>query len=208
MSEKLNIIDTIEKDEKFSTFARLLRTSKAVDLITGAGPFTVFVPTNDAFGKVPDAQMNGWTSQTDQTSLAKVLSNHIVASKLFASNLNTDRPAATLAGSEMNFTDKEGLRVNGARVQARNIEATNGVIHVLDTVLTLPTNAVAASAATAGAGTTTAPVTIAATPPTTQADGHSDAPAAAATEVTPNVIPETAKPVVAPLPMSPTPSVL
>ena len=82
MSE-INLIDTIAKNDMFSTFARMLRTSKAADLITGGGLFTVFAPTNDAFGKVPDAQMNAWLSETDQIRLKTLLSYHIVPGKLF-----------------------------------------------------------------------------------------------------------------------------
>jgi Fasciclin domain len=178
MSDRLNLIDTIDQDTKFSTFARMLKTSKAADLIAGAGPFTVFVPTNAAFEKVPSAQMSTWLSQTDQTSLAKVLSYHIVPSKLFASNLEGQGPAATLSGAEVTFTDVKGLKVNGSGIQARNIEATNGMIHALDTVLTPPADAKAASVATPNAASATEPGSAATvTPPTAQADGHSDTPA-------------------------------
>lgn len=180
MSERLNIIDTIEKDGKFSTFARMLKSSKASDLITGDGPFTVFAPTNDAFGKVPDAQMNTWLSATDQAKLAKILSYHIVPSKLFSSKLGGQGTAMTLAGAEVTFSETDRLKVNESGVQARNIEATNGIIHALDTVLTPPTEAIAASAAAATASaaapmaTAPTPVAAAVTPPTAQADGHSD----------------------------------
>ncbi len=160
MSDKLNLIDTIDQETKFSTFARMLKTSKAADLIAGSGPFTVFVPTNAAFEKVPSAQMSTWLSETDQSGLAKVLSYHVVPSKLFASNLEGKGPAATLSGAEVTFTDIKGLKVNGSGIQARNIEATNGIIHALDTVLTPPADA----------------ARVAVTPPTPQADGYSDTP--------------------------------
>lgn len=207
MSDRLNIINTIEKDGKFSTFARLLKSSKAADLITGDGPFTVFAPTNDAFGKVPDAQMNSLQNQTDQTDLAKLLSYHIVPSKLFSSKLGTRGLAATLSGAEVTFSETDGLKVNESGVQARNIEATNGIIHALDTVLTPPTEAIAASAAataSAAAPMATAPapapsptpVAATVTQPTAQADGHSDV-AAVKTDVAANgvaAMPATAAP--------------
>lgn len=207
MSDRLNLINTIEKDGKFSTFARMLKSSKAADLIAGDGPFTIFAPTNDAFGKVPDAQMNSWQNQTDQTDLAKVLSYHIIASKLISSKLGSERPTATLSGAEVTFSNANGLKVNESGVQARNIEATNGLIHALDTVLTFPTEAVAASAATASAGSATAPFAAVVTPPTTQADGHSDV-AAVASEATANVLPATPAPAAATLPTNPTPNLL
>lgn len=193
MSDRQNLINMIEKDGKFSTFARMLKSSKAADLVTGEGPFTVFAPTNDAFGKVSDAQMNSWQNQTDQTDLANVLSYHIIASKLISSKLAGEKPTRTLSGADVTFSNNDGLKVNDSGVQARNIEATNGIIHALDTVLTPPAAALAASAATAGAATATAAAPI--TPPTTQADGHSD-------------VAEAHKDQAAPLPAKPTPHLL
>lgn len=207
MSDRLNIIDTIEKDGKFSTFARMLKSSKAADLLTGEGPFTVFAPTNDAFGKVPDAQMNSWQNQTDHTDLAKVLSYHIVPSKLFSSKLGTKGLAATLSGAEVTFSETDGLKVNESGVQARNIEATNGIIHALDTVLTLPGDAVAATAAAASAGSVTAPVAVAGTPPTTQADGHSDVPAVGTNQAA-DVVAAMPAPAAASQPTNTTPNLL
>jgi len=200
MSTNLNIIDTLEKDGKFSSFARMLRSSKAADLMAGAGPFTVFAPTNDAFGKIPDKQMNDWLSQTDQTDLAKVLSYHMVGSKLFSSRLTSERPAGTLSGEELKFSDNNGLKVNTSGVLGRNIEATNGIIHALDTVLTPPAKTAAASAvaATAVAAPSTiapspvpaaAPAAVAATGPLTQADGDSGAPPAVTPEAAPKLAP-------------------
>jgi uncharacterized surface protein with fasciclin (FAS1) repeats len=150
MSDRVNLIDTIAKNDMFSTFSRLMRTSKGNDLISGEGSFTVFVPTNDAFGKVPDDQMNGWLSETDQTRLKKVLSYHIIPTKLFAAELGSTARAMTLSGEDVTFRDLNGLKVNQSGVQARNVEATNGMIHALDTILTAPTGAAANSATVTG----------------------------------------------------------
>jgi hypothetical protein len=179
----------------------MLRSSGAVDLLTGDGPFTVFVPTNDAFGKVPDPQMNGWLSQTGQTNLAKVLSYHMVPGKLFASNLEGKGPVATLSGAEVNFTDTNGLKVNASGLLGRNMEATNGIVHALDTVLAPPANAMAASASPVSAGSTATTAT-----PIAQADGNSEV-TAAKTEAATDVVPATT-PVTAPLPANKTTSLL
>jgi len=177
MSDRTNLIETISKIDMFSTFSRMLRTAKAEDLLQGEGGFTVFVPTNDAFGKIPDSQMNGWLSETDQVSLKALLSYHIIPGKLFAANLSGAGTVKTLSGQEITFTDTNGLRVNRAGLQSRNIEATNGVVHGLDTVLTPPANAAetavgvavaaAAAAATAPVPTTPAAVPTATTPAAT-----------------------------------------
>jgi uncharacterized surface protein with fasciclin (FAS1) repeats len=144
MTDKMNLIETIAKEDKFSTFSRLLNTSKAKEILSGEGEFTVLAPTNDAFGKVPDAVMNGWTSEKDQPRLKAVLAYHILPGKLTAANISTLKSTPTVAGSEVTFSDTNGLKVNTSGVQARNIEATNGIVHALDTVLTPPVKAVAA----------------------------------------------------------------
>ena len=164
MSDRVNLIDTIAKNDMFSTFSRLMRTSNANDLISGEGSFTVFVPTNDAFGKVPDEQMNGWLSETNQIRLKKALSYHIVPTKLFAAELGSAAKVTTLSGEDVTFRDLSGLKVNQSGVQARNIEATNGMIHALDTILTAPVG-VTAPAATATVTGDIAPATTTETQP-------------------------------------------
>lgn len=136
MSDKLNLIDTIAKEDKFSTFTRLMRSSNATDVFDGEGPFTVFVPTNDAFAKISDARINELVNETDQKKLKTLLSYHILPGKVMAANLISAANRKAVTGQELMFTDVNGLKVNGASIQARNLEATNGVVHALDTVLT------------------------------------------------------------------------
>jgi uncharacterized surface protein with fasciclin (FAS1) repeats len=170
MSERTNLIDTIGENDMFSAFARMLRTSKANEILSGKGDFTVFAPTNDAFGKIPDAQMNAWLSEKDQTRLKSLLSYHIVPGKLFAANLPGVGTAKSITGQEVTFTDLGGLKVNASGMLGRNIEASNGIVHGLDTVLTAPemsTTATAAPAALpASAAPAVEPAVIASTPAT------------------------------------------
>lgn len=153
MSERINLIDTIAKNDVFSTFTRMLKSSKANEILSGEGQFTVFVPTNDAFGKVSDAQMSAWLTETDQIGLKSLLSYHIVPGKLFAANLGGVGTAKSVTGQEITFTDHGGIKVNASGMQARNIEASNGIVHGLDTVLTAPAMT---ATATAAAGTSVA----------------------------------------------------
>ena len=146
MSETKNLIDTIAENDIFSAFARMLRTSKAGEILGGEGSFTVFAPTNDAFGKIPDAQMNAWLSEKDQSSLKSLLLYHIVPGKLFAANLPGIGTARSVTGQEITLTDRGGLKVNASGVLGRNIEASNGIVHGLDTVLTAPAMAATAAA--------------------------------------------------------------
>jgi len=137
MTDKLNLIETIAKNDSFSTFSRLMGTSHANEAFSAGGDFTVFAPTNDAFGKIPDKQMDTLLNEPGQTSLKKLLSNHILPGKMFASNLSSKLSTPTITGSEIRISDSNGLKINESGVQARNIEATNGVVHALDTVLNL-----------------------------------------------------------------------
>lgn len=157
MTDRVNVIDTIAKQDMFSTFTRLLKSSKAEEILSGDGSFTVFVPTNDAFGKVPDPQMAELLGETDQVRLKALLTYHMVPAKLFAANLGSAGRTKSVSGQEITFSDAGGIKVNASGLQARNIEATNGVVHAIDTVLTLPvaTETTVAAAATA---TATAPV--------------------------------------------------
>jgi uncharacterized surface protein with fasciclin (FAS1) repeats len=143
MSGNQTLTKTIESIDMFSVFARLMRTSRTNEFITDGGPFTIFVPTNDAFGQVPDRTMNAWTSEPDQMELAGVLAYHIVARRLMAASLGGSEPSAfSISGKEMRFTDACGLKVNGCSLLARNIEATNGIIHAIDAVLSLTSDEV------------------------------------------------------------------
>jgi uncharacterized surface protein with fasciclin (FAS1) repeats len=135
MSDKLNLFDTIKKEDKFSTFTRLMVSSGINDEIS-SGTFTVFVPTNDAFAKIPDARINELTSEAGHSKLKSLISYHILPSKVMAASLVSAPARKALTGEELMFTDVNGLKVNGSSIQARNLEATNGVIHALDTVLT------------------------------------------------------------------------
>jgi uncharacterized surface protein with fasciclin (FAS1) repeats len=163
MTDRVNLIDTIAKQDMFSTFARLLRSSKADEILNADGPFTVFAPTNDAFGKMPDPEMNGLTSEKDQVRLKALLSYHMIPAKFFAANLSGTAPTKSVSGQDVTFSDVGGLKINASGLQARNIEATNGIVHAIDTVLTPPAATQPAAAAAAATATPTTPA-ISATP--------------------------------------------
>ena len=135
MNKELSLIETIAKADMFSIFSRLLRTSKADEAFSGGENFTVFAPTNDAFGKIPDKQMDALLNEPGQAALKALLSYHILPGKFFAANIGSSQSKPTITGAEVKFTDFGGLKVNDSGVQARNIEASNGVVHALDTVL-------------------------------------------------------------------------
>ncbi|HYJ91765.1 MAG TPA: fasciclin domain-containing protein [Pyrinomonadaceae bacterium] len=145
MFDKPSLIEAIAKTDMFSIFSRLMGTSGANEIFSTGKDFTVFAPTNDAFGKIPERQMEKLLNERDQVGLKKLLSYHIVAGKLFAPNFSGQRSRVTMTGDEVKFSDLGTLKVNTANVQARNIEADNGVIHAIDTVLAPPIRSVATS---------------------------------------------------------------
>src|SRR5687768_13212760 len=150
MTDRLSLIETITREDKFSMFARFMGTSGADALLNGPGEFTVLAPTNDAFGAIDDKTIKALIMEPSQPKLKKLLSYHILPGKLMAANLASSQTRQSVSGEELTFSDTNGLKINKAGVQARNIEATNGVIHQIDTVLTPPveTRTAAANSAT------------------------------------------------------------
>ena len=138
MTDKLRILETIDKDPKSSTFSRFLASSGAGKWLSGDGIFTVFVPTNDAFAKISESRMNQLILETNQTRLKELMAYHILPGRVMAAAIAAEPTRKTVSGQEITFTDSNGLHVNGAGIQARNIEAINGVIHQVDTVLGPP----------------------------------------------------------------------
>lgn len=137
MSEKLNLLETISKEENFSTFSEIIGTSGADEVLTRNGSFTVLVPTNDAFAKFSAERMSKLVNEEKQIQLKALLMYHMLPGKVMASHLKTGK---SVTGQEMMITDITGIKVNNARLEARDLEATNGVVHAVDTVLAPPTH--------------------------------------------------------------------
>ena len=135
MTDTLNLIETIAKEPKFSTFSRYMGITNANSVFSRPGQFTVFVPTNDAFAKIPDDQMNAMLNEPGLIKLKALLSYHIVPDRIMAANIGAKQVRNSVSGEEINFADHQDIKVNGAPIQLRNIEASNGVVHSLGTVL-------------------------------------------------------------------------
>jgi uncharacterized surface protein with fasciclin (FAS1) repeats len=135
MTDRSTLIETLAKSDMFSIFSRLMGTSKANEAFSAGGDFTVFAPTNDAFGKIPEKRMNALLNEPEQTTLKAILSYHILPGKFFVANLSSKKSFPTITGVEVTVSDNNGLKINDSGVQARNVEASNGVVHALDTVL-------------------------------------------------------------------------
>jgi uncharacterized surface protein with fasciclin (FAS1) repeats len=131
-----NIVDTAVAAGSFKTLAKALTDTGLVDTLEGDGPFTVFAPTDDAFAKLPSGTLESLTP--DQ--LKGILLYHVVAANALAADLD-GKPLTSVAGQSLLVDLTDGVKINGAKVTTADIEASNGVIHVIDTVL-LPPNVV------------------------------------------------------------------
>jgi len=135
--EKKNIVDTAIEAGNFKTLAKLLGDAGLVDTLKGAGPFTVLAPTDEAFAKLPKKDLEALGK--DKKKLEAVLKFHVIGAKAMAEDVKKMKDATTLNGKKVTITVKgSDVMVGKAKVTKADIEASNGVIHVIDTVLTPP----------------------------------------------------------------------
>ncbi len=127
-----DIVDTAVAAGNFKTLATALQAAGLVDTLKGKGPFTVFAPTDEAFAKVPKAQLDALLA--DKAKLTTVLTYHVVAGKVMAKDVKAGK-VKTVQGSELTVATAGGVMVDNAKVTATDIVADNGVIHVIDTVV-------------------------------------------------------------------------
>ena len=110
-----------------------MQAAGLVDTLKGEGPFTVFAPTDEAFAKIPQADLEALLADKDK--LTAVLTYHVVAGKVMAADVVSMTSAETVQGSSLTIDATDGVKVDNAAVTATDIKASNGVIHVIDTVL-------------------------------------------------------------------------
>ena len=127
-----DIVDTAVGAGSFKTLATALGAAGLVDTLKGKGPFTVFAPTDEAFAKIPKADLDALLK--DKKKLTAVLTYHVVAGKVMATDVKAGK-VKTVQGSELTVTTAMGVMVDNAKVTKTDIIADNGVIHVIDTVI-------------------------------------------------------------------------
>lgn len=127
-----DIVDTAVAAGNFTTLVTAIKAAGLVETLKGKGPFTVFAPTDEAFAKVPKADLEALLK--DKAKLTAVLTYHVVPAKVMAKDVKAG-DAPTVNGKPLNITTNYGVKVNNAKVTATDIEASNGVIHVIDSVL-------------------------------------------------------------------------
>ena len=127
-----DIVDTAVAAGNFKTLVVALKTADLVNTLKGKGPYTVFAPTDEAFAKIPKADLDALLANKEK--LSAVLTYHVVPGKVMAKDVKAG-DVATVNGKTIKITTANGVVVNTSKVTATDIDASNGVIHVIDSVL-------------------------------------------------------------------------
>jgi uncharacterized surface protein with fasciclin (FAS1) repeats len=133
-NKQKDIVDTAVAAGSFETLVAAVQAAGLVETLKGDGPFTVFAPTDEAFAKLPEGTVEALLQ--DKEKLTAILTYHVVAGKVMASDVVNLKSAATVNGQEVEIKVADGkVMIDGATVVMTDIEASNGVIHVIDTVI-------------------------------------------------------------------------
>ncbi len=131
-----DIVDTAVAAGQFNTLVAAVQAAGLVDTLKGEGPFTVFAPTDEAFAKLPAGTVDGLLKPENLAQLVAVLTYHVVPGKVMAADIAGKALSVdTVQGGALNVDATNGVKINDATVVTADVEADNGVIHVIDTVL-------------------------------------------------------------------------
>ncbi len=139
MDEQQNIVEIAASDDTFSTLVTAVQTADLAGALSAEGPFTVFAPTNDAFAALPDGVLASLLEEANRDQLTAILTYHVVPGEYFASETAAgEYELETLQGDTVDVVVGEDgtVTVDGATVIAADVDASNGVIHVIDAVIT------------------------------------------------------------------------
>ena len=128
-----DIVDTAVAAGSFTTLVAAVKAAGLVDTLKGAGPFTVFAPTDEAFAKLPAGTVEALLK--DIPKLTKILTYHVVSGKVLAADVVKLKSAKTVEGSEVKIGASNGVKINNSTVTTADVAADNGVIHIIDSVL-------------------------------------------------------------------------
>ncbi len=137
-AQTMDIVDTAVANGSFTTLVAAVQAAGLVDVLKGEGPFTVFAPTDAAFAALPAGTVEALLN--DIPTLTGILTYHVIPGAVMASDLSEGLTAATVNGAEVTFTLANGAQINGANIVMTDVQASNGVIHVIDAVILPPAN--------------------------------------------------------------------
>jgi len=132
-----DIIDIASTTDGFATLTAAVTAGGLVETLKGAGPFTVFAPTDAAFAALPAGVLDALLLPENKDVLAQILAYHVVAGKVLAADV-TDGDVATVEGQNVTLSTADGVTVNGAKVVQADVMTSNGVIHAIDAVILPP----------------------------------------------------------------------
>jgi uncharacterized surface protein with fasciclin (FAS1) repeats len=127
------IVDVAVQAGKFNTLVQAVQAAGLVETLSGEGPFTVFAPTDEAFAQIPQETLQAVLA--DKEKLTAILTYHVVPGKLMAADVVRSTQLQTVQGQSITVSTEGGVRVDNANVIQTDIEADNGVIHVIDQVI-------------------------------------------------------------------------
>ena len=136
-----DIVDTAAGAENFKTLVAAIKAAGLVDTLKGEGPFTILAPTDEAFAKLPEGTVDSLLKPENKEKLIAILKYHVIPGKALAADVVKldGQDVKTVEGSAVKVAVKDGsVTINGAKVTKTDIEASNGVIHVIDTVILPP----------------------------------------------------------------------
>ncbi|MEN0047082.1 MAG: fasciclin domain-containing protein [Bacteroidota bacterium] len=133
-----NIVELAVGSESLSTLVAAVQAGGLVETLSGEGPFTVFAPTNDAFAALPDGVLDMLLKPENKDKLTAILTYHVVGGKIMSTDLQDGQTAATVQGDEIKVDLSDGAKINDAAVVTADVEATNGVVHIIDKVILPP----------------------------------------------------------------------
>ena len=132
-----DIVDTAVAAGSFKTLAKLLTDAELIDVMKRPGPYTVFAPTDEAFAKVPKDVLDSLAK--DKAKLQEVLKYHVLTSKWTTDDIKLVKQTGTVQGKPVTFgASGATMTVNGAKIVKPNVDCSNGMVHVIDTVLLPP----------------------------------------------------------------------
>ncbi len=130
-----DIVATAVGAGQFNTLVAAVKAAGLVETLQGPGPFTVFAPTDEAFGKLPAGTVESLLEPGNKAKLASILTYHVVAGKVMAADVLGLTEATTVQGQTIKINTKDGVKVDNANVVTTDIVCDNGVIHVIDAVI-------------------------------------------------------------------------
>jgi uncharacterized surface protein with fasciclin (FAS1) repeats len=131
-----SVVDIATSDKNFSTLVSALQAAGLVDTLKGDGPFTVFAPTNAAFEEIDEDTLEDLMKPSNKTQLQNLLKNHVVQGRRMAKNVAESSSLSPMSGKRLRIrANGEQVRIGDATIRQTDLEAENGIVHVIDRVL-------------------------------------------------------------------------